>query len=169
MRAAPHRDKSKPLGIGYKVGPPGFSPILEGPFSGNVIGKRIDYGAVELYSGVSRVATYELLYKDLYFHTPFGQKLVFNPAVYKKYQIRLLKKQKEVYAAIGLQSVTRLILRLRSITDPWGAAPTYGDWSFKGLCGILGSHSLLDLKKLLKLTPPFDTAADAQGFRALLG
>lgn len=146
----------------------GVSPVLEGPYSGNVVGKRIDYGAFELYTGVSRMATYELMYKDVTFHAGPINKLVDNPAVYQKFQIRLLSKQKQVYAAIGLRSVTNLILRLQSIVDPWTAAPTYGDWSFKELCAIAGTRSLMDMKKLLILTPPFDNQAEAHGFRALL-
>ena len=118
--------------------------------------------AVERYSGMNSMATYQILNKDV---SPSGTDFPSNPAVYKKYSIRLLKQQKDLYSAIGLPAVSKTIQQLRSITEH---VPNYGDWSFNEICGIVGTTSLLAVKKLLQSTPPFDTPSLGSGFRALL-
>lgn len=138
----------------------GFSPILDD--INTVVGTRIDYGALDVYSGLSQMATYQLMNQEL---SQDGT-LPSNPKVNQKFRIRLLKQRKLLYTAIGLPAVARLIQRLRSITKP---VPNYGDWSFKEICGIAGTTSLLDVKKLIQSTPPSDTPSlGASGFRALL-
>lgn len=138
---------------------PGVSDVLDGS---TVVGARIDYGAVERYSGMNSMATYQILNKDV---SPSGTDFPSNPAVYKKYSIRLLKQQKDLYSAIGLPAVSKTIQQLGSITEH---VPNYGDWSFNEICGIVGTTSLLAVKKLLQSTPPFDTPSLGSGFRALL-
>ena len=85
--------------------------------------------------------------------------------MYQKFRIRLLKQRKLLYAVIGLGTVATVIQQLRSITDQ---VPNYGDWSFKEICGIVGTTSVLAVRKLLQRTPPFDTPSLGSGLRAML-
>ena len=142
------------LGLGYHLG---ARPVfLEGTGSGT----RIDYGALDVYSASTQMATCQFMREEL------SSSGAPNPATHRKFLIRLMKQRKLLYAKIGLPSVARVIQRLRSITDP---VPNYGDWSFREICGIAGTTSLKDVKKLLQSTPPFDTPSlGTSSFRVLL-
>lgn len=176
--------------------PRGVSQVL-GDFN-NLVGLRIDYGAVEIFSGASTPEEeYILLLKDV---SPFENantdsrdafqwtppieitSLVSNPAVNRKFQIRVLKKLKEVYRDIGLVEVWKAIFRLRALHGVIEALPSsFGDWSFLDIFRLLDENSLrndsrafslLKLKTFIELTPPKDTPAPSDlplGFRVLLG
>lgn len=94
-----------------------------------------------------------------------------------KFQIRLEKKAKDVYVAVGLRDVWELINRLKAIVgDAPLARPNFADWSFRNIIGMAqipprqdGSVHLSDVARFLTNTVPLDTApSPVTSFRALL-
>lgn len=108
---------------GIKVLPPtDQSP----PLPAGIGGAIIEYGAVELFSGYSEIAVYNM---------PFSA--AFNidstdPAPFRKFQIRVLQKAKLVYNGVGLRALSTIINNLnRLVGDPPLSGPSFGDWSFR--------------------------------------
>lgn len=139
------------------------------------LGLVINYGAVEYFSGASKAARYQLLLSDV---SQFGAvplevssappeitALASNPAIYRKFQIRVVKQSKDLYQLLGLADVWKMIHRLRTFgslaeTIP----PSYADWSFRDLCTTAGDSvltssgdfSFSQLFDFLLTTPPND-------------
>jgi hypothetical protein len=126
-----------------------------------IIGTRVDYGEVSVYDGVTRMAQTEFLNNEV---SPDGT-FASNPAIYQKYYIRLMKQRKLMYSGLGLRPAAEMIRRLRSIGKP---VPNYGDWSFKEICGVAGTHKLSDIKKLIQGTVPVTPSLGTNSFRVLL-
>ena len=131
-------------------------------------GLSIEYGAVETFSGYSSIGNYTI---------DFGTyPASSDPTLFQKFQVRLLKKAKDVYAGIGLTQVWKVIKQLKILVgDPVSPTPCFGDWSFRELFQVSGissrSDGLLhatDVAMLLINTPPDDTATNAPSFRNLL-
>ena len=142
-------------GSGYLYG---VSPILNGT---NVTGTRLDYGAIDVYSAVTQMAQTQILNQEL-----LARGLPpSDPRLQRKFQIRLLKQRKLLYAKIGLPAIATVIRKLKRSAAP---IATYGDWSFLELCGLAGTQSLKNLQRFILITPPVDAPANASNFRALL-
>lgn len=136
----------------------GVSPILDGT---NQTGTRFDYGALEVYSAVTQMAQTQILNQELLVRGLIPS----DPRLQRKFQIRLLKQRKLLYAKIGLPVIATLIRKLKR-----GIAPsaTFGDWSLRELCGLAGTQSLRDLQLFILSTPPGEAPANTSSFRALL-
>jgi len=118
---------------------------------------NIEYGAIETFSGVSRMADYVIKF-------PPGSNL--DPSLNQKFQIRLLRKAKEVYVAVGLMTLWNTINSLnRLVGGPLMSRPNFADWSFRNelipMSNIAAQGDckfhLMDLARFLKHTPPDDT------------
>jgi hypothetical protein len=121
---------------------------------------NIEYGAVDIFSGVSRMADYVIK-----FSTAFPNDYS-DMGPYYKFQIRLLRKAKEVYVAVGLTDLWNLINSLnRLVGGPLMSRPNFADWSFRNelipMSNIAaqkdGNYHLMDLVRFLKHTAPDDT------------
>ena len=150
-----------------KSGPPGIR--LNYDTSPNLVtGGMMEYGAVEKFSGFSSVGgSYQI--------TLSGTASDSNQALFNKLQIRLLKRTKDVYAAVGLmralQSINTLnaLLKQPPIPTPtitWldGSLIDLSDWSFRQICSLsrlaksaAGAYSFRALANFLVQTQPFDT------------
>jgi hypothetical protein len=150
-----------------------LTPLVPLPpaFLGSLGGVNIEYGAVETFSGSSSVADYKITFQEIE-AMPESDASAFN-----KFQIRLEKKAKDVYVAVGLLSVWQLINRLKAMVgDAPLARPNFADWSFRNIISTTqisprpdGSFHLSDLARFLTNTVPLDTAPSAAfSFRALL-
>jgi hypothetical protein len=146
----------------------GVTPV---PLTGGQ-GFSIAYGAVEKFSGASAMGTYDLkigAYEE-YGWMSFAST---DPSPYKKFQLRLLRKPKELCIGIGLLDVWKAINALRLILGMAPLSrPNYADWSFREISNIVGLTSLAKIKTFIESTLPIDTPPDTGiiplGFRALL-
>jgi hypothetical protein len=137
--------------------PPSGTPILP---TGLLTGANIEYGAVEKFSGYSSMANYQLS-----FGTDFEQDSS-DPTPYNKFQLRLLKRAKDVYTSVGLLKVWKTINNLKTIVgDSPLPRPNFADWSFNRDIIKVSNFpvpsnrhvSLLAIAKFIKHTPPLDT------------
>lgn len=140
--------------------PPLLQPGQIGLPRGDTTGANIEYGAVEKFSGYSSMANYQL---------SFGTDIDPNstdPSPFNKFQLRLLKRAKDVYTSVGLLHVWNTINSLRKIVgDAPSPRPNFADWSFKNDIIKVSKFpvpanrkvSLLAIAKFIKHTPPLDT------------
>jgi hypothetical protein len=135
------------------------------------VAAMIEYGAVEKFSGYSSVG-------DNYQINLVGQRYA-DPATFGKFQIRLLKRTKDVYVGVGLRNVWQVIDNLNALVgDPPLSGRNFGDWSFREILGLSnlaptsGGYSLRALGGFLIGTQPLDTpyasGATTFSFRELL-
>jgi hypothetical protein len=133
-------------------------------------GVRISYGAVEKFSGVNSMGDYKITFQDID-AMPASDATAFN-----KFQIRLEKRAKDVYVAVGLLDVWKTINHLKALVgDAPLPRPNFADWSFRNLISTAqipprqdGFH-LSDLAQFLRDTIPLDTRPSfLTGFRDLL-
>ncbi|MGA7316122.1 MAG: hypothetical protein WBX22_19370 [Silvibacterium sp.] len=140
---------------------PGVTPALN-DFN-EVIGAKIEYGAVEKFSGFSSMGIYTLLEP-------------FDPNSNAKFLIRLLKRSKDVYVGVGLVGVLKTINTLRNLVDQAPLpGPRINDWSFRRDISPHvskrsdGSIDLRDVVTFLESTPPTDVPDNLlKSFRDLL-
>ena len=145
----------------------GVLPMTEvtvpGPFK--IVGVKIEYGAVEKFSGSSSVAMYQLPSPPFDFQSS-------DPNPYYKFQVRLLRKWKKVYVRVGLLTVWKMINALkRLVGDALMPGPTPADWSMRQVAAIIAGYapvpipvnpatiSLVAVARFLQGTLPFDTPA----------
>lgn len=148
--------------LGRPSGPTGVFPILNGGsilngfFIGQAVGVKIEYGAVEKFSGFNSVGMYTFI-------PPLGLAPT-DPRPNGKFQIRLLRRVKDVYIGTGMPDVWNLINQLNAVVgDAPLPAPSFADWSFRkdiepvaGVTRSDGSLSLRDVQNLIAQTPPDD-------------
>jgi hypothetical protein len=142
------------------------------PPDGPVGQYRILYGAVEKFSGASAIGTY-VIQIGAYDEPGWLSYYSTDPSAYHKFQIRLLKKTKDLYVAIGLLDVWKAINSVRSILGEAPLSrPNYADWSFRAISNIVGQASLRAIQRFIVSTPPIDTPQTPSlipvGFRTLL-
>jgi hypothetical protein len=136
------------------------------------VAAMIEYGAVEKFSGYSSVG-------DNYLINLVGIGSYADPATFYKFQIRLLKRMKDVYIGVGLRSVRQVINNLNALVgDPPLSGPNFADWSFRELLGLSNlaptssGYSLRALGGFIIETEPLDTpyalGAATFSFRTLL-
>jgi hypothetical protein len=146
-------------------GKPGYGISLFGiPLGGKpphsrLLGVYIEYGAVEKFSGTSSVG---YRYKILVANSEDAANQ--DPAIYRKLQLRVMKRTKEVYSAVGLPQVVQAI---NQISDLLGESeipfPGYADWSFRaifttsGLAANNGFFTLRSMSDMLIKIQPNDT------------
>lgn len=84
----------------------------------------IEYGAVERFSGYSSIG-------DDY-SIPLSKTGETDPVTFFKFQLRQLKRTKDVYIGVGLRSVRQVINTLHALVgDSPLAGPEFGDWSLR--------------------------------------
>jgi hypothetical protein len=94
------------------------------------VAAMIEYGAVERYSGCSSVG-------DNYTIAINSTVDNFDPAIFSKLQVRVLKHTKDVYILAGLLDVWQVINHLNSIVgDPLLPGPSFGDWSIREVAQV---------------------------------
>lgn len=149
----------------------GFSSSTGVRVSGS--GVVIEYGAVEPYSGANSVGMYTPL--TLGSPAPAGSMPTnIDPnstdnGPYNKFQIRVKKRQKDVYAAVGLPAVWQLINSVNILLGvPPMPRPTYAGWSvlqdlvpLANVPAVNGKISLMAIAKFIKYTAPADTPAQS--------
>jgi hypothetical protein len=127
-------------------------------------GAGIEYGAVEVFSGYSAIGVYKLAPSD-------ASVVPLDLPPINKFQIRMLRKAKQVYLSIGLRSVWDTINNLNQLVgDPPLSVPNYSDWSIREIAPILldeapSPHprppgapiSLRELAHILGDNPPSDS------------
>ena len=98
---------------------------------------------------------------------------------YRKFQVRLLKRRKDVYRGVGLPAVREAITKVSAlIGEPPPAGPSPADWSLLQVSEIVGpddagQRSLRHVRRFLEQTPVYDLpdtywSSPVKGFRALL-
>lgn len=136
-------------------------------------GLQIEYGFVEKFSGYSSVGIYTILTSSDSFSFASG------PNYYGKFQIRLTKRQKDVYVGTGMAAVTDAIDKLNAIVTPGTPlpGPSMADWSvrhdiapFANVTAPNGTISLVAIQNFLLNTPPTDFTEGPliRSFRAAL-
>jgi len=91
--------------------------------TGQAVGVSIEYGVVEQFSGYSSVGTYTL--------TPPFDLEPTSLGPYNKFQVRLLKRWKDVYVGIGLLTVLNAANNLNALIGAPPFAGGYADWSIR--------------------------------------
>jgi hypothetical protein len=129
------------------------------PISAKLLGGvSIEYGAVEKFSGFSSMADYKITFQEI--------EGMNETDAYNKFQIRLLKKVKDVYIGVGLLDVWNMINDLRGMVgDSPLPRPNFADWSFrKEIISTAqirprqdGFFHVSDIAKFIKRTTPNDT------------
>jgi hypothetical protein len=123
-------------------------------------GASIEYGAVDKFSGYSSMGLYTLLAS---FTDPVSPYFPSGPFYYGKFQIRLLRRAKDVYRGTGLLSLFGVINSLKKIVgDPPLPGPRFSDWSFRW--DIIPNTNIIptepvhlrDVVKYIEQTPPAD-------------
>jgi len=165
----------------------GVTPLPNEPNSNAPAGVNLEFGAVELFSGVSVMATYSL---PFYFPEPapninqLSAALPINlapfgllswtdtsMAPYNKFQVRCMYRKIHLYRDFNIIGLWNTINTINSILSlPLLSRPNPGDWSFLALCQLLGLDRLSAIKTFLMTTPPTDTPQGPGpiSFRALL-
>jgi hypothetical protein len=120
-----------------------------------VVGVSIEYGVVEQFSGYSSMATYTLT-------PPFDLEST-SPGPYNKFQVRLLKRWKDVYMGVGLVTVLNVANNLNALIGDPPFPGGFADWSIrKDIVPLVGqqvsnpdgSFSLRALQNFLLNTQP---------------
>jgi hypothetical protein len=121
------------------------------------VAAMMEYGAVEKFSGYSSVG-------DNYQINLVGLSSYADPATYYKFQIRLLKRTKDVYVGVGLRNTWQVIDNLNALVgDPPLTGLNFGDWSFREILGLSNlaptssGYSLRALGAFIIETQPLDT------------
>jgi hypothetical protein len=134
--------------------PPGLMSLLgTGFLEPAPIGVRIEYGWVETFSGYSSVGLYYVL-------SPYSPNFSYQG----KFEIRLLRRYKDVYVGAGLLSLWEAINNLLQLSGKAPvASPSLADWSFRrdivsktGGQQLDGSISLQAVMAFFLNTPPGD-------------
>jgi hypothetical protein len=136
------------------------------------VAAMIEYGAVEKFSGYSSVG-------DNYQINLVGLNSYADPATFYKFQIRLLKRTKDVYIGVGLRNAWQVIDNLNALVgDPPLSGSNFGDWSFREILGLSNlaptsaGYSLRALGEFIIGAQPLDTPytpdATTFSFRTLL-
>jgi hypothetical protein len=141
----------------YNASPtPGITLLYNPEFTGIPIGAQIEYGAVEKYSGYNSVG-------DQY-QINLNSDAGTDPATYFKFQIRLLKRMKDVYVGVGLRNVWVIINNFNKIVgDPPLLGMNFGDWSLREIFGLTNlastasGYSSRALGAFIIGTQPLDT------------
>jgi hypothetical protein len=135
-------------------------------------GLSIEYGAVEKFSGFSSMGTYTLLAT---FVPNQGFRFPGNIPYFLKFQIRQLRRFKDVYAGCGLLHVWDFINNLKKLVgDTPLPGPSLADWWFRrDLAKIApmrgdGSFSLRDMQNFIMSTPPAEPQRLITSIRGLL-
>jgi hypothetical protein len=122
-------------------------------------GANIEFGAVEIYSGFSSMANYQISFQDI----PVTST---DASPYNKFQIRLYKRAIDVYIGVGLLQVWNVTNILNALTgDPPMPRSPYTGWSFRQILQVsnfqpdpkTNNFSLFGLAKFIKHTLPLDT------------
>jgi hypothetical protein len=95
---------------------------------------------------------------------PLNASFASEYSIYNKFQIRQVKRHKEVYVGTGLFSIWSAINTLSAfLGTPSTPGPSIADWSVRndiapaaGVTQSDGSVHLLDVMKLLQNAPPMD-------------
>ena len=131
--------------------------ILDGGASIVPVAAMIEYGAVEKFSGYSSVG-------NNYQINLVGIGSYADPSTFYKFQIRLLKRTKDVYIGVGLGNVRQVVNNLNALVgDPPLSGQNFGDWSFRELLGLSNlaptssGYSLRALSEFIIGTQPLDT------------
>jgi len=165
----------------------GVTPLPNVPNTNAPSGVNLEFGAIELYSGVSVMATYSLPFRfpepapnlnrlnaappiDL---APLGfvSWTDTSMAPYNKFQVRCMYEKIRLYRDFNIIEIWNAINTFNSILSlPLLSRPNPGDWSFLALCQLLGLDRLSAIKTFLITTPPTDTPQGPGpiSFRALL-
>lgn len=116
----------------------------------------IRYGAVERFSGASSIG--EAIVTDIN---------KADIAVFRKLQIRTLKRTKDLYVTLGLPAVWQMINHLKALAgDQSTPEPEFSTWSVREafqvakLEPVNGCYSLRTLADFLVKTQPYDTPYD---------
>lgn len=120
------------------------------------ISATIRYGAVEKFSGASSIG--KAIVTDIY---------NADIAIFRKLQLRILKRTKDLYESLGLPAVWQMINHLKVLTgDQSTLEPEFSTWSFREafqvaqLPAVNGGYSLRTLADFLVQTQPYDTPYD---------
>jgi hypothetical protein len=147
--------------------PPGLAPQPQ-----QKVGLSIEYGAVEKFSGYSSMGMYTILAT---FNQDGGFKFPANIPYFLKFQIRLLRRFKDVYVGCGLLHVWNFINNLKKLVgDTPLPGPSLADWSFRRDLGKIaprrgdGSFSLRDFQNFILSTPPAEPQRLFYTIRGLL-
>ncbi|HYK37241.1 hypothetical protein [Alloacidobacterium sp.] len=151
-----------PVGGAPPPRPPGLRLIYaSGSMPPPLAGALIEYGAVEKFSGFSSIG-------DSYQINFTTTNVIFDPAVFNKLQIRLMKRAKAVYVAVGLRNFWIIINKLKKlIGDSLLPGPNFADWSLRQvfaqaqLPGTAAGKSVRALGAFLIGTQPLDTPFSA--------
>jgi hypothetical protein len=148
-----------PVRTGVSIPPPTSGITLQydpWPLTDTLANALIEYGAVEKYSGYSSIGDQY----QINLTTGGGT----DPATYYKFRVRLLKRTKDVYLGVGLQTVWQMIDSLNKIVgDPPLPVPSFGDWSLREVVSLAnlgqtgGAYSLRALAAFIIGTQPLDT------------
>jgi hypothetical protein len=138
------------------------------------IGASIEYGAVEKFSGCSSMG-------DGYVINISSAADNQGVGIFNKFQLRVMKRAKDVYIAVNLPRVREVVNHLNSLVGdaPPLPDPSFADWSFRRdilplaqLAPLAGGQSLRSLAGFIIGTQPFDTpyksVAEDVSFRQLL-
>jgi hypothetical protein len=94
------------------------------------VAAMIEYGAVEKFSGYSSVG-------DNYQISLVGLNSYADPATYYKFQIRLLKRMKDVYVGVGLRNTWQVVDNLNALV---GGAVSDGPKRTRSKASLLKPH-----------------------------
>jgi hypothetical protein len=129
-------------------------------YTGIVRSAQLEYGAVEKYSGYSSMGDH--------YQFDVNASGGTDPATYFKFQVRLLKRTKDVYIGVGLQNVWKMINNLNKIVgDPPLQGASFGDWSLREVFALTnvgqtpGGYSLRAFGTFMIGAQPLDTPYSA--------
>jgi hypothetical protein len=157
--------EARQTGITAIVNPP---PPLTPLTPENLGGANIEYGAVEKFSGFSSMGSYQIITEQV--------EAMDGDAAFNKFQLRLLKRTKDVYIGVGLLDVWKTINNLKRIVgDAPLPMPNFADWSVRKILSTArirprgdGLFHLSDLVKFIRQTVPHDTDPAETSFSRLL-
>jgi len=158
------------------------------PIGGDqMAGVRIDYGAVELFSGAATQAQYTLSLTDVGSSASLVNltgtqlpveitNLPSNPALYKKFQLRVERQLRDLYRVVGLTDLWQAANKLRGFVGRERLPGPLADYSLRSFCQIVGdgvfdntrnAYRLSSLHDFVVKTPPQDTTVIPQFVRSL--
>jgi hypothetical protein len=163
----------------------GTSAVLDDNL--DMSGARIDYGALELYSGTAVGTQYLLRLTDVTSVAPSAplatqfppaviNSIASNPALYKKFQVRAERQRRDLYRIVGLTDVWFAANRLRALIDEPPAPGPIADYSLRTFAQAIGdaafdtnanAYSLSRLYDIVTQTPPTDTDTRPSFVRSL--
>lgn len=163
----------------------GISAVLDDNL--NMSGARIDYGALELYSGTAVGTQYRLPLTDVTSVAPIAplatqfppdviNSIASNPALYKKFQVRAERQRRDLYRIVGLTDIWSAANRLRALIDEPPAPGPIADYSLRTFARAIGdaafdtnadAYSLSRVYDFVTQTPPTDTDTRPSFVRSL--